>query len=268
MMTRFRAWAAVACLSVVACPALATPVVVTFDDLTLSGSNTYDNGGPTTNAAGWTSQGTFFGNSFTDWGDGFTSWDGFAYSNVNDATTPGFTNQYAAFTGTAYSGTIYAVAYAGAQAFINLPAGYRPGSVRITNTTYTALDVADGSAFSRAFGPGDFLRVTFTGYGGTSATGVPTGSTTFYLADFRNGGSTIVNTWELLDLTPLGSAVSIGLAWESTDVGEFGINTPQYAAIDDLTLTPVPEPSGVALLACGGAMVGTLAWRRRRQRLA
>lgn len=30
----------------------------------------------------------------------------------------------------------------------------------------------------------------------------------------------------------------------------------------------VPEPSGVALLACGGAVVGAMAWRRRRRRAA
>lgn len=30
----------------------------------------------------------------------------------------------------------------------------------------------------------------------------------------------------------------------------------------------VPEPSSIALLACGGAVVGALAWRRRRQRAA
>jgi hypothetical protein len=256
-------WVAVAGLPLAALPAMATPVVVTFDDLALSGSNSYYNGGPTTNVDGWTSQGTAFGNGYTDWGDGFTSWNGFAYSNVNDATTVGFTNQYAAFTGTAFSGTIYAIAYTGAQAFIDLPDGYRPGSVRITNTTYAALDMINGSGFSRVFGPGDYLRVIFTGYSGAGATGLSTGSTTFYLADFRNGGSTIVNTWELLDLTPLGGAASIGLVWESTDVGEFGINTPQYAAIDDLTLTPVPEPSALAIAACGGLVV-LGAWRRRR----
>lgn len=33
-------------------------------------------------------------------------------------------------------------------------------------------------------------------------------------------------------------------------------------------VSAVPEPSGVALLACGGAIVGAMAWRRRRQRAA
>lgn len=242
----------------------ASPLVVTFDDLTLSGSNSYYNGGPTTNTLGWTSQGVGFGNSYTDWGEGSTSWGGFAYSNVNDTTTVGYTNEYAAITGTAFSGSIYAVAYSGSQAFINLPVGYAPQSVRITNTTYAALDMANGSGFSKKFGAGDFLTITFTGYSGTSATGAATGNTTFYLGDFLDGKSTIVNTWELLDLTPLGSPASIGLSWASSDVGSFGINTPTYAAIDSLTLAPVPEPSSVALLACAGAVVGVgIQWRRR-----
>jgi hypothetical protein len=242
---------------------VASPLVVTFDDLTLSGSNSYYNGGPTTNTLGWTSQGVGFGNGFTDWGGGFTSWNGFAYSNVNDTTTGVFTNQYAAVTGTAYAGSIYAVAYSGLQDFINLPAGYAPQSVRVTNTTYAALDMANGSGFSRKFGAGDFLTVTFTGYTSAGATGTATGSTTFYLGDFLDGKSTIVTAWELLDLTPLGSPASIGLSWASSDVGSFGINTPTYAAIDSLTLTPVPEPSSLVLLACTGAVVGAGMWRRR-----
>jgi hypothetical protein len=30
----------------------------------------------------------------------------------------------------------------------------------------------------------------------------------------------------------------------------------------------VPEPSGIVLLGCGGAIVGVMAWRRRRRRAA
>ncbi len=239
----------------------AAPLVVDFSDLSLT-SNSFFNGGPTTNTTGWTSQGVFFGNEFTDWGHGYTSWDGFAYSNVNDTTTGDFTNQYAAITGTAYAGSIYAVGYSGSQGFINLPGGYRPGSVRVTNTTYAAIDMQTGSQFSKVFGPGDFFTVTFTGFDQAGATGNPTGSSSFYLADFRDGNSLIVNTWELLDLTPLGSAASIGLSWASSDVGQFGIATPTYVALDSLTLSPVPEPGNWAALAAAAAA----AWLRCRCR--
>jgi hypothetical protein len=246
--------------------AVAAPLVVDFSDLTLA-ADSFFNGGPTPNTTGWTSEGVFFGNGFTDWGGGFTSWNGFAYSNVNDATTGDFTNQYAVVTGTAFAGSIYAVGYQGSQAFIDLPSGYQPASVRVTNTTYAARDMVTGSGFSRPFGPGDFFTVTFTGYDQAGATGNPTGSTTFYLANFLDGNSLIVNTWELLDLAPLtadGLPASIGLSWDSTDVGQFGINTPTYAVLDALTFVPVPEPA-TALLAA--AAVGVAAAARLRRRL-
>ena len=245
----------------------AAPLVIDFSDLTLA-ADSYFNGGPTTNTAGWTSGGVFFGNGFTDWGGGFISWNGFAYSNINDTVDGAFTNQYATFTGTPFAGSIYAVTYSGTQSFLNLPTGYLPASVRITNTTYTAHDMANGSSFSKRFGPGDYLSVTFTGHSGAGATGGSTGSTTFFLGDFRDGKTTIVNTWELLDLTPLtlnGQPASIGLSWASSDVGDFGINTPTNAAIDALTFAPVPEPATWILLAAGAVAAGAL-WRPRAPR--
>jgi hypothetical protein len=258
-------WLGAALLAATGPLAAAAPLVVDFSDLTLT-SDSFFNGGPTTNTTGWTSQGVFFGNTYTDWGGGFTSWNGFAYSNVDDPTTGDFTNQYAAITGTAFTGSIYAVGYSGAQAFVNVPAGMLPASVRVTNTTYAARDMVTGSGFSRAFGPGDFLTVTFTGYAGAGRTGSATGATTFYLADFLEGNSLIVSTWELLDLAPLaagGVPASIGLSWDSTDVGPFGINTPTYVAIDDLTFVPVPEPAtGLLLFAAAAA---TAAGRTRRR---
>lgn len=238
----------------------AAPLVIDFSDLTLAPDSFY-NGGPSTNTAGWTSGGVFFGNGFTDYGGSYISWNGFAYSNVNDTADGAFTNQYATFTGTPFAGSIYAVAYSGTQSFLDLPTGYLPASVRITNTTYTARDMANGSGFSRAFGPGDYLSVTFTGYSGAGATGGSTGSTTFFLGDFRDSKTTIVSTWELLDLTPLtlsGQPASIGLSWASSDVGDFGINTPTYAAIDALTFAPVPEPATWILLAAGAVAAGAL----------
>jgi len=244
--------------------AAATPLVVDFSDLTLA-PDSFFNGGQTTNTDGWVSQGVSFGNSFNSSSGGF--WNGFAYSNVNDTTTGDFTNQYAAITGTAFAGSIYAVGYRGSRAFIDLPAGMLPTSTRLTNTTYAARDMETGSQFSKQFGPGDFFTVTFTGYAEAAATGSATGATTFYLADFRDGKSLIVNTWELLDLAPLvaaGQPASIGLTWDSSDVGQFGINTPTYVALDALTLAPVPEPGTWALAAAAAAVAAARLRRRVR----
>jgi hypothetical protein len=239
-------------------------VVVDFEDQTLA-PNSFYNGGPVTNSNGWSSGGVSFRNRYDSRFGGF--WSGFSYSNVQNNTTPGFTNQYAAYTGSGFGGSgNYAIAFPTAS--FNLPDGTSPGSVRITNTTYAAFDLQTGSSFSKKFGgitgnDPDFFTVTFTGYNAVNATGQTTGTpVTFTLADYRfanNAQDYIVNTWQLLDLTPLGDARSVRLTWASSDVGQFGINTPTYVALDNLTL--VPEPAAISLLAMGAAML-----LRRRSR--
>lgn len=243
-------------------------LTVDFSDLTLPAQSFY-NGGPATNTAGWSSGGVRFGNSYTaDWG-GY--WDGFVYSNVADATTAGFGNQYAAYSGGGVGGSgIYAVVYAGSSAFFDLPAGYVAQSVALTNTTYTALDMLNGSGFSKKFGGAsgadpDFLDVVLTGYAGLGGAGATTGSVTFRLADytFADGASDyIVSAWSTVDLSPLGSAASVRFSWLGSDVGMFGLNTPAYVALDNLALTAIPEPSAFAGLA-GLAGLACAAGRRR-----
>lgn len=189
-------------------------------------------------------------------------WSGWTYSDDNDTTTPGFTNQYAAYTGTDVSGSgNYAIA--SGSSTIDLPAGQTALSVRVTNTTYAALSMLNGDSFAKAFGgesgdDPDYFDVIFTGKDNADQT---TGTVTFRLADYTfadNSQDYIVDSWQQLDLTPLGDATSIQTSWASTDgVGDF-INTPRYVAIDNLTL--VPEPGSAALL----ALAGLLATRRRR----
>lgn len=218
-------------------------------------------GGYTNNAA-TASKGVQFNNAYDS---DFGSWSGFALSNVNDTTTAGWGNQYASFAGA--GGGNYLVAYDGsgygAMPTITLPAGASPVSLSISNTTYAALSMTHGDSFGKAFGDDratlgvvetdypDFFKVTLTGYSGAGGTGDPTGSVDFYLADYRSDTDYILDTWETVDLLPLGAARSITFLFASSDVGRYGINTPTYAAIDDITF--VPEPASLALVLLGGA---------------
>ncbi|MEL7089630.1 MAG: DUF4465 domain-containing protein, partial [Planctomycetota bacterium] len=244
--------------------------VIDFNDLNLDADSFY-NGGPSTNTDGWSSGGAFFSSSFTD-GGSFTFWSGASYSNINNPTTPGPGNQYAAFPGvdatadTPADSGIYAVLDPTGSSYINLPAGQSIESLRATNTTYAALSMRDGDPFAKAFGGAtgddpDFFTVTFTGRDGVNGGGNVTGEVEFVLADFRFADNTqdyIVDEWELVGLSALGDARSITLSFDSSDVGQFGINTPTYVAIDDLVV--VPEPTAAGLL------LGSAALLRRRRR--
>lgn len=246
-------------------------IIVDFEDLsffngdaTAPGTGQYFDGyGGNANSNGWSSSGIEFNTN--QWGPGWS------YSNVNDTTTAGFMNQWSAFTGTGVGGGGNYALGNGQGAFFNLPALTRIESLQITNTTYSALSMAQGDAFAKKFGgldgsDPDFFGVTFIGHSGFDGSGSITGSHEFFLADYRfadNQLDYIVDQWTSLDLSSLGAAQSVSLSFFSSDVGAFGINTPTYVAIDQVRLTAVPEPSSVVVL--GLVAVGVM--RRCRQRL-
>ncbi|NET62291.1 MAG: DUF4465 domain-containing protein [Symploca sp. SIO2E6] len=218
-------------------PALAQEVV-DFEDLTLSPESFYNG---SDGAGGFTSKGVFFNNSYNPT---FDSWSGWSYSNTTDTTTPGFTNQYSAFTGSGFNGSSnYGIAFtfSPGDAYIDVPTGFSVNSARITNTTYAALSMLNGDQFAKKFGgpsgnDPDFFLLTITGLDDSNAV---VGTVDFYLADYRfadNSQDYILDTWELLDLSSLTDATRLSFALTSSDVGSFGMNTPAYFALDDLTL--------------------------------
>ncbi|KAA5544672.1 DUF4465 domain-containing protein [Roseiconus nitratireducens] len=246
---------------------------VTFDDLLASPDSFFNGDTSTVNDDPWVAGDVEFSNSTQFIG----FWSGWSYSNVVDPTTPGFTNEYAAAPGggsdgeggtTAGGG--YAIGFTDA-AYFNLPSGFAVQSLDWTNTTYAYLSMRDGDSFAKKFGgptgtDPDFFRVDLIGYEGLDRSGTTTGTVTLDLADLTSADPSedvLVNSWQIgKDLTPLGKARSVGLQFHSSDIGPFGINTPTYVAIDNLSLTAVPEPGGVgALLAIGAGLVAS---RRRR----
>lgn len=245
-------------LGLAAAPA-AAHVNIDFEELTAPGP-LYGDG------AGFESRGVdFAGGVFSGW----------TYSDVSDTTTPGFTNQYAAFTGTGFDSgdDNYAVGYLSSAAdsrsgAITLPVATTVRGMFVTNTTWAALSMQNGDAFAKQFGgpsgdDPDFFRLTIFGL---DEEGEDTGSVTVDLADYtfdNNAEDFILDYWKWVDLNVLGDDVaSLEFSLESSDVGAFGINTPTYFAMDNLILNEVPEPSTLVLFGAGAACV--LARRRKR----
>lgn len=203
---------------------------------------------------------------------------GWSYSNYNDPTTNSFTNQWAAITGTDFSGSgnyVIGNSFDANAALFDLPEFMTVDSVQVTNATYTARDIELGSPFGGPFGGAtgndpDVFSVFFTGFSGLGGTGIETGSVEFILANYRfadNSLDYIVDQWTALDLTAINgtdAARSIGISFNGTKANEEGITNPTYVAIDNLVLNvaAIPEPSSTfAILVAGGL----LAIRRRRK---
>jgi len=241
------------------CIAPTTAGMIDFEDLTLAPHSYQDGFTLSPNGTFMSGGATFNTGPYVGW----------AYSNIVDTTTASYLNQYASFSGGGDASANYGVGfnYTPGDTTIDLPTNTAPVSIRITNTTYTALSMKNGDAFAKKFGgnsgnDSDYLLLTITG---TNSLNQSTGSVDFYLADYRfadNSQDYIVSNWTTVDLTSLTSdttKLSFGLV--TTDVGIYGSNTPMYFAADNLTTASVPEPSSLVLLACSGLGVW---WRSRR----
>ena len=132
-----------------------------------------------------------------------------------------------------------------ADSFVNLASGATPVSVQVTNTTYAYLSMLDGDSFESKFGPGDFFLLTIDGYTGPEGTGTKVGEVDFYLANFMGSNDTIVNTWQTVNLTSLAGAASLQFGLESSmNDPVYGMNTPAYVAVDNLTVATSAPTTG------------------------
>ncbi len=210
--------------------------IATFEDLNLP-PESYWNGSD--GSGGFTSGGAHLSNSYNaEWG----SWDGFSYSNTTDATMQGVKAQYQAVAGGGQGGSAtYAVAYVGwvSPPVITLDTAGILGGLYVTNTSYAYYSMLNGDAYAKKFGgqsgnDRDWFVLTITG---KNANGVITGKVDFHLADYRSADSSndyIVKTWEYVDLTSLGEVKSLEFTLSSSDVGDWGMNTPASFAIDSI----------------------------------
>ncbi|MFH1719547.1 MAG: DUF4465 domain-containing protein, partial [Planctomycetota bacterium] len=136
----------------------------------------------------------------------------------------------------------YAVCYVGwgLPPTITLDTPQVVGGLYVTNGNYAYYSMLNGDAFSKKFGGNsgddpDWFMLTITG---KDVDGVVSGTADFYLADYRAAESAddyIVDTWRYVDLTSLGKVKNLEFTLSSSDVGDWGMNTPASFALDTIT---------------------------------
>lgn len=212
-------------------------ITIDFENLTL-GSNSYWNGSD--GSGPFTSGIATFPNYYDQ--DNFY-WEGFTYSNRNDTVTEGYFNQYSVYD-SKNNGNKFAVYYPPFSGSSNIQFNNKQminvHSIQICNITYTALSMLNGDDFARKFGGDlgsyeDFLKLRIYGL---DTFGHKLDSIDFYLADYRstdNSKDYIVDKWTKVDLTSLGAINQIGFKLTSSDNSDWGMNTPSYFCLDNLT---------------------------------
>jgi hypothetical protein len=209
---------------------------IDFEEISLGESGTWIG---TDNSGGLISGNAFFPNYFNaDWND---YWSGFAFTNHTDILTPGYDNMYSSITGSgADDSEQYAVFYfSGMPDTIKFTTAEKITRISVCNTTNTYFSMLNGDAFGKKFGgesgnDPDWYKVILTGIDGD---GDAVGYVEILLADFRfdnNSLDYIANAWTNVDLSPLGYISALEVKIESSDLGDFGFNTPTFVCIDNI----------------------------------
>ena len=180
---------------------------------------------------------------------------GWAISSMTDSITSGFLNLFSAKTAGGFDGSQN---YGVGQQFSYIDSRATSGpvifnSIAITNSTYSYNSMRDGDFFAKAFGgttgnDPDFFKLTIhaflDGY-------LSEDSVEIYLADYRFEDNTqdyILNTWEELDLSVLGPADGLYFTLSSSDVGGYGINTPLFFCVDNISLSTITDLADQSIL--------------------
>lgn len=224
--------------AILASMSLSAQTTVDFEDVELEAETFYDGADE---AGGFTSNNVYFNSNYNPEFGGYLE-SGFAASNTTDITTGDYTNPYSAITGAgADESANYSVNFGGDTLFF-LDEMVLPLSIAITNTTYGYYTMRDGNEFSKIFGEnGDkdyfYIKIKAHSYSGTVLDSV-----LFYLADFRSDNEEehyILDSWTEVDLSAFTETRYFTFEYFSSDVGDFGSNTPAYFALDNLVYNPI-----------------------------
>ena len=173
------------------------------------------------------------------WNSKWSYWsDGWIYSNRTDSVTSGAANLSSAISGHGFNNSSnYVIGLNNVYLHLDTLNTTDPiNGLYVSNTTYAHNSMRDGDAFAKKFtnADQDFYKLTITSINN----GIDVDSVEFFLADFTHTDSTqdyILNDWQYIDLSPLGFVDSIKFSLSSSDNGAFGMNTPAFFALDNIT---------------------------------
>ena len=172
---------------------------------------------------------------------GGQSWEGFTLSQVSQDTANVF--GCVANGGLAGVGTPYVIGYY--SDWVSETQGYSSNIILFDQEYYidhvcvcqnsnTMEAITNGGVFNaNIFTENDTLALIISALDSNLK---ETASLTYYLAvdGKKNSG------WEEVTLTSLGKAVGLAFRLKTTDMGQFGMNTPAYFALDALTVSTEP----------------------------
>lgn len=175
-----------------------------------------------------------------DYNPDWQTWFGFAVSNHADTESRGFENQFSTIAGSGAGGSDnFAVLYTWDSDTIEFIIPEKITNISICNTTWAYYAMLEGDPPAKQFGGNsgddyDYFNLIFTGL---NESGQKVLEATLTLADYRftnNAEDYIANQWTDINLSEAGYLKYLVFSFESSDTGEFGINTPTFVCIDNI----------------------------------
>ena len=192
------------------------------------------------------SQGEFNLRLDTDWDTSFGGYwaGGWALSNLKYTTeeTSDFSKHLYASKpgkGSEESGNVYAVGTDGSYIQNKDPLNQSLAGCYISNSTYAYNSMKLGDNFAKKFESNDSFALIVDFY----LSGKEVGSQKVWLADYRSASADdhfILDTWQWVTFQ-YANADSIVFLFESSDMGDWGINTPKYFCLDEVQLVSGAE---------------------------
>ncbi len=181
---------------------------------------------------------------------------GWAASAVYDSSTAGYTNLYGCAASKGYNNSnVFAIGTTYSPLTIRLTdslIGKKVSGMYVCNATYPYKSMLNGDFVAKKFGDTtgthcncaqgsypDWFKLTVKRYYGGI---LQNDSVEVYLGDFRFANSAqdyILKNWTWINLSTMGATDSLAFFLHSSDNGSFGMNTPAFFCVDNLTLSTI-----------------------------